>query len=239
MGLAEIMQSIEQYGFSSELNLAVGTKAFRRGLREHELVRRLADLAKDVEIRLTLAKRVEELSRAEIDEHYENPFDVALSAYLTVLQDTAHPETVAKAASAAARAPNCWWTVGLSRELLVHAVATGFVEAPVSHWHVVPADFVQGTPWRDVLREKMQEWFSQRTVPLNDDTTQRILTILRASQLQAQVLKANNVIAMPRTTDADTSLTETPRGRSRTARLKAPRVAASAHSRAGRQAMRA
>ena len=239
MALADIMQGIEQYRFSSELNLAAGTKAFRRGVREHELVRRLADLAKDTETRLTVAKRVEELSQVEIDGRYENRFDAALSAYLTVLGDTAQPETVAKAASAAAKAPNCWWTVGLSRELLMHAVATGFAGAPVTPWHVVPAAFAQGTPWREALREKMQEWFSQRMVSVNDDATRRILSVLRAAQLQAQVPKASNVIVMPPLTEEGGSGTEKPRRRGRTARLKAAHTAGSAHPRGGRQAMRA
>ena len=239
MTLADIMQGIEQYHFSSELNLAAGTKAFRRGLRTHELVRRLADLAKDTETRLTIAKRVEELSEAEIDTRYENRFDAALSAYLTVLGDTAQPETVAKAASAAAKATNCWWTVGLSRELLMYAVATGFAEAPVMHWHVEPAPFMQRTQWREALREKMQEWFNQKMVSVNDDTTRRILSVLRAAQLQAQAPNAGNVIVMPPSTDEGVSFTERPRGRSRTARLKAAHGTASAHARGSRQAMRA
>jgi hypothetical protein len=195
------------------------------------LVRRLADLAKDTETRLTIAKRVEELSQAEIDTRYENRFDAALSAYLTVLGDTAQPETVAKAASAAARARNCWWTVGLSRELLMYAVATGFAEAPGVQWHVEPAAFVPGTQWREALHEKMQEWFSQRMVSVNDDTTRRIM--------QAQAPKTGNVIVMPTSTDEGLSVIGRPRGRSRTARLKAAHGAASAHSRGGRQAMRA
>lgn len=238
MALADIMRGIEQYHFSSEINLAAGTKAFRRGLRAHELVRRLADLAKDTEARLIVAKRVEELSQAEIDTRYENRFDAALSAYLTVLDDTAQPETVARAASAAAKAPNCWWTVGLSRELLIHAVATGFADAPVVYWHVEPTAFVQGTPWREALSKKMQEWFSQRMVPVNDDATRRILGVLWAAQLKAQAPKAGNVIVMPPSTDEGVSVTERPRGRNRIARLKAAHGAAFAHSRGGRQATR-
>lgn len=232
------MQGIEQYHFSSEINLAAGTKAFRRGLRAHELVRRLADLAKDTEARLIVAKRVEELSQAEVDTRYENRFDAALSAYLTVLDDTAQPETVARAASAAAKAPNCWWTVGLSRELLIHAVAAGFAAAPVVYWHVEPAAFVRGTPWREALSKKMQEWFSQSMVPVNDDATRRILGVLWAAQLQAQAPKAGNVIVMPPFTDEGVSVTERPRGRNRTARLKVAHGAASAYSRGGRQATR-
>jgi hypothetical protein len=81
-------------------------------LREHDLVRRLTDLAKEADTRVTMAKRVEELSLAAVDARFENRFDAALSAYLMVLRDTAQPEIVANAASAAANAPNRWWTLG-------------------------------------------------------------------------------------------------------------------------------
>src|SRR5438094_5040 len=82
--------------------------------------------------RREIVKRIAALSGAEIDKRYENGFDAALSAYLTVLADTAEPEVITEAASAAASAPNCWWTVGISRDLLMRVIATGHLQsAPV------------------------------------------------------------------------------------------------------------
>ena len=231
MALAEIMQGIEQYRFSSELNLAAGTKAFRRGLREHDLVRSLADLAKNAEARVAVAKRVEELSTRDIDTRYENRFDAALSAYLTVLGDTAQPETVAKAASAAAKAPNCWWTLGISRDLLVHAVATGFTEATAVR-HIDTSATLPGALWH----ERLQEWFSPRAVSAGDEATKRILSVLRVAQTKAQVPHASNVIVMPPPTEEGERGTWKPRGRSRTARHRTAHAAASMHPRSGRQA---
>jgi hypothetical protein len=124
MELSDIMQEIEQYRFSSELNLAAGTKSFQRGVWEHDLVRKLMDLAKSTEARETIAKRIEELSHSEGYALYENRFDAALSAYLTVLGATAQAETIAKAASCAVKARNCFWSVGLARELL-YAIGDG------------------------------------------------------------------------------------------------------------------
>jgi len=210
VALAEIMQGIEQYRFSSELNLAAGTKAFRRGLREHDLVRRLADLAKEAETRVIVANRIEELSQAGIDTRYENRFDAALSAYLMVLSDTEMPEIVAKAAAAAAKAPNCWWTAGFSRELLMHAVATGVAQA-----------------------------VSQRMASANDDTARHILAVLRAAQTSAQIPPVNNVIVMPPPTEEGERVTWRRRGRSRTARVRPAHPAASMHPRGGRHASRA
>jgi hypothetical protein len=238
VALTEIMQGIEQYRFSSELNVAAGTKAFRRGLREHDLVRRLAELAKEPATRVTVAKRVEELSQAEIDTQYENRFDAALSAYLMVLSDTAQPETVAKAASAAAEAPNCWWTVDLSRELLMHAVATGFVQAPAAR-HIDTSAILEGTTWREALRDGIQERFSQSLVSVNDDTARRILAGLRAEQTKAQIPQVSNVIVMPSPTEEGERVTWKPRGRNRIARIKAARAAASMPPRGGRDVARA
>jgi len=78
VALADVMQAIEEYRFSAEVNLAAGTKAFRRGLRNHELFRELAELAKEPQARSEIVKRIAALSRAEIDKHYENHFDAAL-----------------------------------------------------------------------------------------------------------------------------------------------------------------
>ena len=67
--LAEIMNAIEQHRFSSELNLAAGTKAFRRGLRSHILFQQLAEAAKDPRARSVVAKRIEQLADEPVDLH--------------------------------------------------------------------------------------------------------------------------------------------------------------------------
>lgn len=161
MTLAELTRTIEQHRFSAEVNLAPGIKGFRRGLRNHELFRELADLAKEPHIRNQIAERVAMLSRVEIDASYENPSDAALSAYLTVLGDTAEPEVIIEAASVAASAPNCWWTPGVSRELLMRAVATGHVQSP----RLAYTDAGMLTSgWKETLAEGYREWFHQQRV---------------------------------------------------------------------------
>jgi hypothetical protein len=198
MPLAEIMRGIEEHSFSSELNLASGTRAFRRNLREHILVRQLEELARNVETRDVLAHRVEELAAQEIDTRYESPFDAALSAYLTVLADTGQPETTARAATAAARARNTWWTVGISHELLARAVATGWAQVPVAEWRGVPVARVQEVDWQRGLRSTLQNWLADR-VPVTPITVtaRQILNALRAAEAKAQVPKAGNVVEMP------------------------------------------
>ncbi len=184
MTLTELTRAIEQHRFSAEVNLAAGTKAFRRGLRHHELFRELADLANEPQVRSEIAERVAMLSHAEIDATYENPFDAALSAYLTVLGDTAEPEVVIEAASAATSAPNCWWTVGISRELLMRAVATGHVQSPqvgyVDTSVLIPA-------WKDTLAESYRQWFDEQRVDSSVETWSFVfLHLLRDAQPMGQ-----------------------------------------------------
>jgi hypothetical protein len=123
MDLADLIATIEGHGFSAEVNLAAGATAFRRTLRGHHLVVNLTELAAEPRVRAILSSRIVDLSAREIDPRYENIYDAALCAYLTVLDETADPDLVLTAARVALKARNCWWTVELSEELLTRAVA--------------------------------------------------------------------------------------------------------------------
>lgn len=230
MPLAEIMQGIEQYRFSSELNLAAGTKAFRRGLREHDLFRRLAELATDAQARAAVAKRVEELSGTEIDASYENRFDAALSAYLTVLGDVAEPEVLGKAAEAVTKTPNTWWAVGISHELLMRAIARGWVRAQEAPYADIAAYF-PGTPWREALRDKVQASITHTTVSASTENMHKILRALHDAEMHAQIPQASNVIVMPLPTEEGERVVWNTRGRRRTARHKEARGSGSVQSR--------
>src|SRR5262249_8196271 len=85
MTLAETMEAIERDEFAAELSLAAGAQSFRRAVTENDLFRQLLPLAKEAPE--DLAARIETISRLDIDERYENPFDVALSAYMLALSD--------------------------------------------------------------------------------------------------------------------------------------------------------
>jgi hypothetical protein len=223
MPLAEIMQGIETDRFASEINLAAGTRAFHRCLRGHELFRQLTELVRDAAARRTVARRVEDLAVRAIDDRYENRFDAALSAYLIVLGDTAEPDVVLRAAEAAATARNTWWTVGVSRDLIAHAVATGATQAPAAAWHFVPAALAQGLPARDAANGGFHKWWVDNCVLLTarENAGNKWGNVWRAAEGIAQVSTALNPGVIPPTIDEGERVTWKARARSRTARNKA------------------
>ena len=153
--------------------------------------------------RLLIVKRIAALSSAEIDKRYENGFDAALSAYLTVLGDTGEPEVITEAASAAASAPNCWWTVGISRELLMRAIATGDVRsAPVMY--VGASALANAERWKETLAERSREWFAEREPDTSFDAWSRVLRVLSDAQSTGQ--RYASFVAPPENDEAVVSL---------------------------------
>ena len=123
--LQEVFSKIEGHKFAAELNLASGSKSFTKGLRDHELFGELVHLAKEPARANEIAKHVLQLSAQSIDPQYENPFDAALSAYLTAIGGFVEPETLTRAAAAAFSAKNCWWASNIASGLLTNALASG------------------------------------------------------------------------------------------------------------------
>jgi hypothetical protein len=178
MSLTDVMKAIEQDEFSAEMNLAAGTRAFRRSVSGHDLFSRLTKLAK--ENPSEVAERVESISHLDVDLSYENRLDVALSAYLMVLSEVAEPEIVAKAGQAVLRISKCWWASGLARELLLETVAAGVIGA--------------GVDWHEALHTRFAEWFNQIRISSNDDLTKKWLLVLSAGQPSG---RGSKVIEIP------------------------------------------
>jgi hypothetical protein len=133
-----------------------------------------------------------------------------------VLADTAQPELIAKTAAVAARAPNTWWTAGISRELITHAVATGGAQVPATLQHVIPATLVRGVDWHLALRSGLQKWWAMEVpVTMRTITGNQILKALRAAEAEAQVPRSNNVIVMPPPSEEGERVVWKARGRSR------------------------
>jgi hypothetical protein len=146
MTIAETMAAIERDEFAAEMNLAAGTNAFRRAIREHDLFRRLSELTK--ENTSAVLERIETISLIEIDDRYENPFDTALSAYLMALPSTAEPQAAARASQAVLRTQKIWWASAVARELLLQTVAGGAFGGGADLRESVN---VRSTPWNSSL----------------------------------------------------------------------------------------
>ena len=117
MSLQELLHAIEGHQFAAELNLASGWDAFNRVLRDHQLFRELVSRLKEPMSREAVVKRLGELAVAPFDLRYENPFDTALTAYLTALSDVERPERLEVSIQAVSSAMNCWWAKDCSTRL--------------------------------------------------------------------------------------------------------------------------
>lgn len=122
MNLQDVIQSVEGHQFAAEVNLASGSDGFYRALRHHDLFRELADHMKEPAVPEMILRRLLELSRRPIQLQYENPFDAAMTTYLTALE-AERPTLAGVAAEAVSRAPNCWWAMEASARLLARVTS--------------------------------------------------------------------------------------------------------------------
>ena len=118
MTLDELMQAIETHQFAAELNVVSGTSAFYRALRNHHFFGELTSTLKDRSSREALTARLLKLCNEQIDPQYENPFDTAMTIYLTALDDSDNPAALAHIADSVSKAPNCWWAAETAERIL-------------------------------------------------------------------------------------------------------------------------
>ena len=120
MTVEEMFSAVEDHGFAAEANLASGSKAFHSGLRNHRVFRDLMELMKEPNTPQEVLKRIVQLASRPVQMRFENPYDTALTTYLTAL-DLKSPELVERGAEAVSRAPNCWWGREMSLRVLERA----------------------------------------------------------------------------------------------------------------------
>ena len=136
MTLDEVISAIEDSQFAAESNLASGSKTFHLNLRRHRMVSELAKHMKEPLVAEAILKRVVELAGKPVQPLFENPFDTALTAYLTALEIQS-PELLRHAAEAVVNTPNCWWAAEMSLRLLAQA-HQGQMPMPISEPGVNP-----------------------------------------------------------------------------------------------------
>lgn len=108
MTVPETIAEIESNKFSALANFASDRRTFFRLLRESDGFKRLRLFVASRENAALVVRRVQELAARAIDYRVENPWDVALAAYLMALHSEQLP-AARVAAAAAAGISNVWW----------------------------------------------------------------------------------------------------------------------------------
>jgi hypothetical protein len=106
--IAELFEKVESPAFSAAVNIASGYRHFMECLEAMPELRELRSQLAQPEHAIKLLARVYELATREVEEEYENRWDVALAAYVLVLRDVSS-DLARLAAKKIAVAKNCWW----------------------------------------------------------------------------------------------------------------------------------
>jgi hypothetical protein len=115
--LEQLFDQIESERFSATLNVVSGLKQFVRGLSSAvEIQELLASARSDMDPGV-VAGRFDQVAAQETDPVHENPWDVALAAYLHVLNQV-DPNRAAICAERALHFPNGWWSTKIADEIL-------------------------------------------------------------------------------------------------------------------------
>lgn len=114
-----MFRSIESHDFSARVNLASSLSLALLALRKEPDVRALTRAAGKAVVRRGIALRALELAAMDVDVRYENPNDVALLTYLTVLRG-ADRRLAFMVAASVKRAIGLWWTERYAASILRH-----------------------------------------------------------------------------------------------------------------------
>jgi hypothetical protein len=99
------------------MNVASGLKQFARGLSSAPEVQELVASARSRDDSLVIAERFNQVAARPANPDYENPWDVALAAYLLVL-DRVDPPQAAVCAERALTSPHGWWSKKLADTII-------------------------------------------------------------------------------------------------------------------------
>jgi hypothetical protein len=113
----QLFEKLESDRFSATMNVVSGLGQLVRALSTApEVQELLASVRSGVDV-LAIAERFNEVVDRETDPSYENPWDVAMAAYLLVL-DQVDPGQAAVCAGRARICPNGWWSTKMADKIL-------------------------------------------------------------------------------------------------------------------------
>jgi hypothetical protein len=111
-----LFDTIESPRFSAAVNVVSSYKAFLKALANAPELRQLHEEMRHWESIGAVFSRLVEVSEREIDPGRENPWDVALAAYLWLLW-LVEKELAEIGASIVLSTPNCWWAGQLAQAI--------------------------------------------------------------------------------------------------------------------------
>ncbi len=110
---------LESHEFNAEINIYSDLKSAEKGIVSNNKVATLKKLCWENPLKISgeIIERVRNLVKIPVDPRYESPWDVALSAYLLVLQSIDY-NLALLAANIVSKAPQTWWADKISNRLL-------------------------------------------------------------------------------------------------------------------------
>ncbi|MGH9384663.1 MAG: hypothetical protein ACRD2N_10295 [Vicinamibacterales bacterium] len=121
----DLFDAIESGKTAAELNVLSGAGPFLRALQSLPGVRSLAASSRsNPAVALQVLRRLEQLSKKQIDRRFENPNDVAIAAYILILS-SADRDIKRAALAASATAENCWWATRVAEGVRQEDGVTG------------------------------------------------------------------------------------------------------------------
>ncbi len=104
-----LFETLESDRFSATMNVVSGLKQFVRAIASAPEVQELLASTRSHDDVIVIAERFNQVAARATDPAYENPWDVALAAYLLVL-DRVDPGQAALCAERVSMSSNGWWS---------------------------------------------------------------------------------------------------------------------------------
>jgi hypothetical protein len=113
----QLFEKLESDRFSAAMNVVSGLRQFVRAVSSAPEVRELLACMRSNADLVAVAERFNQVIEREIDPSYENPWDVAMAAYLLVLEKVDRGQA-ANCADRVLNCPNLWWSQKVADQIL-------------------------------------------------------------------------------------------------------------------------
>ena len=122
MTLQNLFKTIESFEFGARVGVASGFRTFGSIVCNQNEVKQLRDCIEDGSVYRKLWERGVEICNRPIDQNYENPWDISIAAYLTIIQDYNPDEGQILAEIIVEDTPNLFWARKVALIILSHEI---------------------------------------------------------------------------------------------------------------------